>query len=91
MRVTATPRAEAVIRKVADSGREDLVLVLGTGCCDSTAPSLYDRYYPGPDVMRVGEAACSWTWTKASSTIPSPSRASTTTASFSVTHADQSG
>lgn len=29
-------------------------MVLGTGCCDSTAPFLYDRYYVGPDVEQVG-------------------------------------
>jgi uncharacterized protein (DUF779 family) len=52
--LTATAEAEAAVREVADSGREDLVLVLGTGCCDSTAPFLYDRYYPGPDVVEVG-------------------------------------
>ena len=57
MKVTATPRAKAVIRRVVDGGRQDLVLVLGTGCCDSTAPFLYDRYYSGPDIVRVGEAA----------------------------------
>ncbi|MGH2724328.1 MAG: DUF779 domain-containing protein [Actinomycetota bacterium] len=54
MRVKVTPRAEAMVRKVADSGRQDLVMVLGTGCCDSTAPFLYDRYYPGPDAVEVG-------------------------------------
>ncbi len=32
-------------------------MVLGTGCCDSTAPYLYDRYYPGADVVRVGLVA----------------------------------
>lgn len=32
-------------------------MILGTGCCDSTAPFLYDRYYPGPDVVEVGEVA----------------------------------
>jgi uncharacterized protein (DUF779 family) len=32
-------------------------MVLGTGCCDSTAPFLYDRYYPGPDVVEVGRVA----------------------------------
>ncbi len=57
MKVTATPQAEAVVRKVAAGGREDLVMVLGTGCCDSTAPFLYDRYYPGPDVVEVGRIA----------------------------------
>jgi uncharacterized protein (DUF779 family) len=55
--VRATPRAEATVRKVAEGGREDLVIVLGTGCCDSTAPFLYDRYYPGSDVVEVGRVA----------------------------------
>ncbi|MGH2656629.1 MAG: DUF779 domain-containing protein [Actinomycetota bacterium] len=55
MRISASERSEAVVRKVAASGRADLVMVLGTGCCDSTAPFLYDRYYPGPDVVEVGQ------------------------------------
>ena len=55
MLVTATDAARAVVRRVAAEGREDLVMVLGTGCCDSTAPFLYDRYYPGADAEAVGE------------------------------------
>jgi uncharacterized protein len=57
MYVRATADAEAVVRKVAEGGRQELVMVLGTGCCDSTAPFLYDRYYPGPDVIEVGHIA----------------------------------
>jgi uncharacterized protein (DUF779 family) len=58
MRVTATARAEAAVRRVEESGRTDLVMVLGTGCCDSTAPFLYDRnYYPGADAALVGRVA----------------------------------
>ena len=57
MKVIATPQAEAVLRKVAETGRDQLVMVLGTGCCDSTAPFLYDRYYPGSDVAEVGRIA----------------------------------
>ncbi len=57
MNVTATEAARAAVRRVAEAGREDLVMVLGTGCCDSTAPFLYDRYYPGPDAVRVGDVA----------------------------------
>jgi uncharacterized protein (DUF779 family) len=57
VRVQATTEAEAVVRAVTASGREELVMVLGTGCCDSTAPFLYDRYYPGPDVVEVGRVA----------------------------------
>lgn len=57
MRVTATPDAEDVVRRVAAGGRTDLVMVLGTGCCDSTAPFLYDHYVVEPDAVRVGEVA----------------------------------
>jgi uncharacterized protein len=55
--VRATPRAAAVVERVKAEGRPDLVMVLGTGCCDSTAPYLYDRYYPGADAVPVGEVA----------------------------------
>jgi uncharacterized protein (DUF779 family) len=54
VKVSATVGTEDAVRAVAASGREDLMMVLGTGCCDSTAPFLYDRYYPGPDVVEVG-------------------------------------
>jgi uncharacterized protein (DUF779 family) len=57
MKVTSTPAAADVVRRVAGGGRDQLVMVLGTGCCDSTAPFLYDRYYPGPDVVEVGRVA----------------------------------
>jgi uncharacterized protein (DUF779 family) len=33
------------------------VIVLGTGCCDSTAPFLYDHYVVAADAVGVGEAA----------------------------------
>lgn len=57
MRVTPTARAEEVVRRVQGGGRDDLVMVLGTGCCDSTAPFLYDRYEPGRDAVEVGTVA----------------------------------
>ena len=57
MRVTTTARAAAIVRRVATEGRSDLVMVLGTGCCDSTAPFLYDRYVTGPDVVEIGSIA----------------------------------
>jgi uncharacterized protein (DUF779 family) len=57
MIVQATAGAEEIVRRVQAEGREELVMVLGTGCCDSTAPYLYDRYYPGSDVVRVGLVA----------------------------------
>lgn len=55
MRVESTPKAAEVVRRVRAEGRENLVMVLGTGCCDSTAPYLYDNYLPEPDSESVGE------------------------------------
>ena len=45
------------MRRVAAEGRTGLVMMLGDGCCDSTAPFLYDRYEPEPDAVPVGEIA----------------------------------
>lgn len=55
MNVRVTDEATKVVRKVREDGRENLVMVLGTGCCDSTAPFLYDNYLPEPDSAAVGE------------------------------------
>jgi uncharacterized protein (DUF779 family) len=42
---------------VREGGRENLVIVLSNGCCDSTAPYLYDNYIAEPDAHAVGEVA----------------------------------
>lgn len=55
MRLQPTSKAAEVVRRVQAGGRENLVMVLGTGCCDSTAPYLYDNYLPEPDSAQVGE------------------------------------
>lgn len=57
MQVTATDRAAAVVEKAkrARSGR--LTITIGTGCCESTAPFLYEDFWPGPDQEVVGEVA----------------------------------
>ena len=54
MNVTVTGQAEEMVRRVRAAGRENLIMVLGTGCCDSTAPFLYDNYLPEPDAQPVG-------------------------------------
>jgi uncharacterized protein (DUF779 family) len=54
MNVTVTEAAETMIRRVRAAGRENLIMVLGTGCCDSTSPFLYDNYLPEPDAQPVG-------------------------------------
>jgi uncharacterized protein (DUF779 family) len=33
------------------------VFTIGTGCCESTAPFLYEDFWPGPDAEPVGEVA----------------------------------
>ena len=52
-----TPAAEEALGRVRSELGEDLTLLIGNGCCDSTAPFLFSRYAPGPGETRVGEAA----------------------------------
>ena len=33
------------------------MFTIGTGCCESTAPFLYESFWPGPDAESVGEVA----------------------------------
>jgi uncharacterized protein (DUF779 family) len=55
-RVVLTPAAADVIRRVKETqnGR-DLSLVIGNGCCDSTAPFLFADYMAGPTERLVTE------------------------------------
>src|SRR3954471_11013609 len=57
MRITATERACAIVdrAKAARAGR--LTVTIGMGCCESTAPFLYEDFWPGPDQEPVGEVA----------------------------------
>ncbi len=55
MNVSVTDDASKIVRRVLSDGRSNLIMVLGTGCCDSTAPFLYDNYLPEPDARPVGE------------------------------------
>jgi uncharacterized protein (DUF779 family) len=57
MRVTATPRAAAVIERAKTARSGELTITIGTGCCESTAPFLYEDFWPGPDQQLVGEVA----------------------------------
>lgn len=34
-----------------------MTITIGTGCCESTAPFLYEDFWPGPDQEPVGEVA----------------------------------
>ncbi len=57
MRVTGTPAAEKVVDRARRDRRGALVFTIGTGCCESTAPFLYEDFWPGPDAEAVGEVA----------------------------------
>ena len=54
MRVEPTERAEDVVRRMAAQRSGRLVVTIGTGCCESTAPFLYEDHMPGPDTAVVG-------------------------------------
>jgi hypothetical protein len=58
MRVTATDRAARIVEQVRATRSGRLTITIGTGCCESTAPFLYEDFWPGPDqevVGRVGD------------------------------------
>jgi uncharacterized protein (DUF779 family) len=57
MRITGTERAADVVRRMQDRRSGTLTITLGTGCCESTAPFLYEDHYAGPDAAVVGEVA----------------------------------
>ena len=57
MHVTATDRALDVIRAMGERRSGTLTVTIGTGCCESTAPFLYEDFWPGPDQEPVGEVA----------------------------------
>ena len=57
MEVRATPKAEAVVEAMRSRRSGTLTITIGTGCCESTAPFLYEDFWPGADQARVGEVA----------------------------------
>jgi uncharacterized protein (DUF779 family) len=54
MLVTATDRAADVVRSMSAKRTGTLTITIGTGCCESTAPFLYEDFWPGPDQAPVG-------------------------------------
>jgi uncharacterized protein (DUF779 family) len=57
VKVTGTNAAARVVEKAKGDRRGTLVFTIGTGCCESTAPFLYEDFWPGPDSEQVGEVA----------------------------------
>jgi len=52
-----TDAARAVLERVKSSRPGRLALVIGNGCCDSTAPYLFADYAAGPNERAIGEIA----------------------------------
>jgi uncharacterized protein (DUF779 family) len=57
MKITGTAAAARVVERAKRDRRGVLVFTIGTGCCESTAPFLYEDFWPGPDSEPVGEVA----------------------------------
>ncbi len=57
MRVTGTDAAARIVERSRRDRPGALVFTIGTGCCESTAPFLYEDFWPGPDAEPVGEVA----------------------------------
>jgi uncharacterized protein (DUF779 family) len=57
VRVVLTAEAEEAIARVRSEIGDELTMLIGNGCCDSTAPFLFSRYAPGPGEKKVGEVA----------------------------------
>jgi uncharacterized protein (DUF779 family) len=55
--VVLTDAAAGAVQRVREELGDELTLLIGNGCCDSTAPFLFSRYAPGPAETRVGEVA----------------------------------
>ncbi len=54
MRITASARAAEVVAEMATRRSGTLTVTIGTGCCESTAPFLYEDFLPGADMEPVG-------------------------------------
>jgi uncharacterized protein (DUF779 family) len=57
VKVEGTEAAGRIVERAKRDRRGALVFTIGTGCCESTAPFLYEDFWPGPDQAPVGEVA----------------------------------
>ena len=55
--VVLTDAAASAVERVRRELGDDLTLLIGNGCCDSTAPFLFSRYAPGPAETPLGQIA----------------------------------
>ncbi len=55
MRIDSTQAARDIIDRSKGVRSGTLTITIGTGCCESTAPFLYEDFWPGPDQAPIGE------------------------------------
>src|SRR5918996_2059889 len=55
--VVLTQSARDALERVRGELGDDLTFVIGNGCCDSTAPFLFSRYFPTSAEERIAEVA----------------------------------
>ena len=53
--VVLTDAARELLGRVRGDRHGELTMVIGNGCCDSTAPFLFESYVAGPAETPVGE------------------------------------
>jgi uncharacterized protein len=53
--IVLTAAARELLERVRAERSGELSLVIGNGCCDSTAPFLFEAHMTGPGETRVGE------------------------------------
>jgi len=54
-KIVLTDAARAVLDEAKAVRGPDLTLVIGNGCCDSTAPFLFSEHVAGPNELPIGE------------------------------------
>lgn len=57
MKVVPTETAIEIVERARSIRSGELVVTIGNGCCDSTAPFLYEDHDPGVDSVAVGEVS----------------------------------
>jgi uncharacterized protein (DUF779 family) len=57
MKIEGTAAAARIVERAKGDRRGALIFTIGTGCCESTAPFLYEDFWPGPDHEQVGDVA----------------------------------
>ncbi|HEY8865869.1 MAG TPA: DUF779 domain-containing protein, partial [Solirubrobacteraceae bacterium] len=53
--VVLTDEARELLGRIRAQRSGPLTMVIGNGCCDSTAPFVFEHHFAGPNEQRIGE------------------------------------